>query len=404
MKVLVQKYGGSSMSDMEKIGHVADKVNAAYRIDYQVVVVVSAMGKATDQLIALAHQAALTGADYSVELSRRELDMLVSTGERVSMALLCIALHARGCNAVSLTGSQAGIITSIDHFDAQIMEVRPFRVKQQLEQGRVVVVAGYQGVSYKGEVTTLGRGGSDTTAVALAATLGAERCEIYSDVDGVYSGDPKIVKEPYHWPTIELPILQEMAEVGAKVINGRAIEWARRKDVHIVARKASDHHRPDASFRETIASEPKTGAVQEKIYAVVSFPQVVQACVERTQWSALLRRITEFSLPPLDFYGAQNTIKCLIPLLHMPDAEYCCQSLKQEFADSLTFTPPMGLISVIGGRKKILERLTDIFDHLEEDEINPLSVTGGPFRVSTLIDLSRLEEVQNRLHTLLIES
>ncbi len=196
MPVLVQKYGGSSVADVEKIGRVADRVVAAKRAGQDVVVVVSAMGKTTDSIIGLARSAAGPG----FEPPRRELDMLLTTGERVSMALLSIAIHARGEDAISFTGSQSGIITNDRHFDARIIEVRAHRIEDELSRGKIVIVAGYQGMSYKREITTLGRGGTDTTAVALAAALGADRCEIYSDVDGVYSADPRVVPEPVHLP------------------------------------------------------------------------------------------------------------------------------------------------------------------------------------------------------------
>ncbi len=178
MPIVVQKYGGSSVADVRRIRKVADRVVAATKAaGHEVVVVVSAMGNTTDELLALAHR-------VTDQPARRELDMLLSAGERISMALLSMALNARGVPAISFTGSQSGIITNDAHANARIVEVRPFRVEDELSRGRVVIVAGYQGVSYRKEITTLGRGGSDTTAVALAAALGAEACEIYSDVDG----------------------------------------------------------------------------------------------------------------------------------------------------------------------------------------------------------------------------
>src|SRR5262245_45718209 len=187
MPIVVQKYGGSSVADVDKIGKVADRVAAAKASGQDVVVVVSAMGDTTDELLALAKKVTENPA-------RRELDMLLSAGERISMAVLSMALNARGVPAVSFTGPQSGILTNDSHPAARIVEVRPFRVLDELERGKVVIVAGYQGVSYKKEITTLGRGGSDTTAVALAAALQAD-CEIYSDVDGVYTADPRVVPE-----------------------------------------------------------------------------------------------------------------------------------------------------------------------------------------------------------------
>src|SRR3954468_415185 len=209
--IIVQKYGGSSVADVEKLGRVADRVVAARRAGADVVVVVSAMGKTTDGLLALARKAAVFQGG-AADPPRRELDMLLSTGERVSMALLSIAIQARGFEAISFTGSQSGIVTSDRHFDARIIEVRPHRIEDELARGKIVIVAGYQGMSYRREITTLGRGGTDTTAVALAAALGAERCEIYSDVDGVYSADLRNVADAQHLPALDYDMMQEMAE------------------------------------------------------------------------------------------------------------------------------------------------------------------------------------------------
>ena len=194
-----------------------------------VVVVVSAMGDTTDELLALAKQVTENPA-------RRELDMLLSAGERISMALLSMALNARGVPAVSFTGSQSGIITNDAHTNARIVEVRPFRVQDELARGKVVIVAGYQGVSYKREVTTLGRGGSDTTAVALAAALDAEACEIYCDVDGVYSADPRVVPGARRLAELSYEEMQELAEAGAKVLNAQAVEFAKERGIAIYAR------------------------------------------------------------------------------------------------------------------------------------------------------------------------
>ncbi|MEQ9318801.1 MAG: aspartate kinase, partial [Polyangiaceae bacterium] len=240
--IVVQKYGGSSVADVDKLGRVADRIVATRRAGHDVVAVVSAMGKATDGLLELAAKVAASGpTDVGVsEPPRRELDMLVSTGERVSMSLLSIAIQARGEDAISFTGSQCGIITNDRHFDARIIEVRPHRIEDELARGRIVIVAGNQGMSYTREITTLGRGGTDTTAVALAAALQADRCEIYSDVDGVYAADPRAVSEAAHLPEVDYATLQEMATAGAKVLCAQAIEWARRAGVAIYARSTFD--------------------------------------------------------------------------------------------------------------------------------------------------------------------
>jgi aspartate kinase len=190
------------------------------------------MGDTTDELLATAKR-------LSSNPPRRELDMLLSAGERIAMALLSIAIRELGGDAISFTGSQSGIITNDRHSDARIIEVRPFRVQDELARGKIVVVAGYQGVSYKKEVTTLGRGGSDTTAVAMAAALGAEWCEICSDVDGVYSADPRVVPDARRLPELSYEETQEMAEAGARVLNAQAVEFAKEKGIAIYARATS---------------------------------------------------------------------------------------------------------------------------------------------------------------------
>jgi aspartate kinase len=230
--VVVQKYGGSSVADVERIRQVADRIAATRATGKDVVVVVSAMGDTTDELLGLARRICPSPA-------RRELDMLLSAGERISMALLSMALNARSVPAVSFTGSQSGIITNDAHTNARIVEVRPYRVQDELARGKVVIVAGYQGVSYKREVTTLGRGGSDTTAVALAAALDAEACEIYSDVDGVYSADPRLVPEARPLAEISYPEMQEMAEAGARVLNAQAVEFAKERGIALYARASA---------------------------------------------------------------------------------------------------------------------------------------------------------------------
>ena len=229
MAIVVQKYGGSSVADVTRMKKVAERVMRTRGQGHDVVVVVSAMGDTTDELLALAKQ-------VSANPDRRELDMLLTAGERISMALLSIAIRELGGEAISFTGSQSGIITNDRHVDARIIEVRPYRVQDELARGRIVVIAGYQGVSYRREVTTLGRGGSDTTAVAMAAALGAEYCEICSDVDGVYTADPRVVAGAQRIGMLSYEETQELAESGAKVLNAQAVEFAKEKGIAIYAR------------------------------------------------------------------------------------------------------------------------------------------------------------------------
>lgn len=230
MAIIVQKYGGSSVADAEKIKQVAGKIAERRAQGDDLVVVVSAMGDTTDELLGLARQ-------VTDNPSRRELDMLLTAGERISMALLSMALNALGVPAISFTGSQSGIITSESHSNARILEVRPFRICESLKDGLVVIVAGYQGVSReRKEVTTLGRGGSDTTAVALAAALNADACEIYSDVDGVFSADPRVAPQAQRLAEISYEEMQALAESGARVLNAQAVEFARKAEITIHAR------------------------------------------------------------------------------------------------------------------------------------------------------------------------
>src|SRR5438132_652102 len=246
MSIVVQKYGGSSVADVARIRLVAERVMRTKRAGHDVVVVVSAMGDTTDDLLALAKQ-------VSANPDRRELDMLLTAGERIAMALLSMAIRELGGDAISFTGSQSGIITNDRHVDARIIEVRPFRVQDELARGKIVVIAGYQGVSYRREVTTLGRGGSDTTAVAMAAALGAEFCEICSDVDGVYTADPRVVPDARRIGTLSYEETQELAESGAKVLNAQAVEFAKDKGIAIYARAAaSPLPGPDPSADGTV--------------------------------------------------------------------------------------------------------------------------------------------------------
>lgn len=237
MGILVQKFGGSSVSDIDKIKAVAQRIVATREAGYDLVVVVSAMGDTTDDLLEMARA-------INPSPSRRELDMLLSVGERISMALLSMAVHAHGHKAISLTGSQCGIITTDSHSNARIMDVRPFRVQDELEKGHIVIIAGYQGTSYRREVTTLGRGGSDTTAVALAAALSAEACEIYSDVDGIFSADPRVVLDAKQLRSLTYEEMQELARSGAKVLNEQAVEFARLSNIALFARST---HLPDSA-------------------------------------------------------------------------------------------------------------------------------------------------------------
>ena len=228
---IVMKFGGTSVADAAKIKRAAARIVAQKEAGYRVVAVLSARGKTTDQLIADAHE-------VSAHPDPRELDMLLSTGERQSCALCAMVINDLGHKAISLTGSQAGIVTDTSHTRARIIDVRADRIREALDEDKIVLVAGFQGVSTSRDVTTLGRGGSDTTAVALAAAVGAEVCEIYTDVDGVYSADPRIVPGARKLPVVSFEEMLEMAASGAKVLQLRSVEYARTHTVKIHCRSS----------------------------------------------------------------------------------------------------------------------------------------------------------------------
>lgn len=231
MAIIVQKFGGSSVADTTRIKHVADLVIREKQAGNQVVVVVSAMGKTTDNLLKMV-------SDLSDSPNPREIDMLISTGEQVTIAMLAIAIQAKGEQAISFTGPQVGIVTDSSHRKAKIVRINDEKIRKALNDNKVVIVAGFQGGTIDNEVTTLGRGGSDTTAVALAAVLKAQVCDIYTDVDGVYSSDPRIVKNAHKLNQISYDEMLELASLGAKVLHSRSVEFAKNYEVPIHVRSS----------------------------------------------------------------------------------------------------------------------------------------------------------------------
>lgn len=393
MSIIVQKYGGSSVADVGKIGQVADKVMLAKRAGHNVVVVVSAMGKTTDELVRLAREASQSGHISGGNPPRRELDMLVSTGERVTMALLSIAIHARGGDAISFTGSQSGIITSDTHFDARIVEVRPHRIEEELERGRIVIVAGYQGMSRSREITTLGRGGSDTTAVALAAALDAEACEIYSDVDGVYSADPRVVEKPLHLPEVSVSMLQEMAEAGAKVINAQAVEWARKNGVTIFARRTADtlNEQRTPPKQTRIAVDSKSGSAR----AVVGFGNIVTAAVPRAQFERLCKSLSAHNIGMSDIAITANEAVCAIPLLNLPDWP---QRRTRVLTDlEVRFDEESALVSVVGEGVQASGGVAKFVETVSSHGGFQAMIT-TPLRIAAIVRAEERQAIERALH------
>jgi aspartate kinase len=389
MAIVVQKYGGSSVADLAKLSRVADWVVATKRAGHSVVVVVSAMGKTTDELLSLAHRAAHSAGSEQAP-ARRELDMLLSVGERTSMALLSIAVQARGEAAVSLTGSQSGIITNDRHFDARIIEVRPHRIEDELYHGKIVIVAGYQGMSYRREITTLGRGGSDTTAVALAAALSAERCEIYSDVDGVYSADPRSVPDAQHLPELDFNTMQEMAESGAKVLHARAVEWAKRQNIAIVARKTEDFASTGGGRETRVHDAPRAGA-----RAVVVDRKVALLRCPANHGQSLLAACSEAELSLRDSVLVGSALTVILPLTGVPSVEATLSSLAAR-VPGLEVNRGVGSVSLVG--VGVGAEAKELSAFVAELGAPALALIGSPLRISAVLDEAAVAGAELALH------
>ncbi|MBK6515639.1 MAG: aspartate kinase [Polyangiaceae bacterium] len=392
--VVVQKYGGSSVADVEKIGRVADLVVATKAAGNDVVVVVSAMGKTTDSLLGLAHSVTEVGGGRS-EPARRELDMLVSTGERVSMSLLSIAIQARGYHAISFTGSQSGILTNDRHFDARIIEVRPHRIEDELSRGAIVIVAGYQGMSYKREITTLGRGGSDTTAVALAAALGADRCEIYSDVDGVYSADPRVVPDAKHLSELDHAMLQEMAEAGAKVVCAQAVEWARKRNIIIHARSTYD------PARQTVVV-PAGDARVQRARAVTGEGKIFFTTWRGVPSARAVSALERAGLPYKDLSITGDHGSAIIPLLNLPSPDKAREALARALPE-IQVSEDVASVSVVGdGLAGDGAALARFLSALESASAAPSAICAGPLRLTAVVAAARANDAQRALHAALV--
>ena len=413
--VVVQKYGGSSMAGPERIRAVARRIMQTHAAGHAVCVVVSAMGDTTDELLANAKR-------LSPNPPRRELDMLLSAGERISMALLCIAIRELGGDAISFTGSQSGIITNDRHSDARIIEVRPFRVQDELSRGKIVVVAGYQGVSYKKEVTTLGRGGSDTTAVAMAAALGAQWCEICSDVDGVYSADPRVVPTARRLDELNYEETQEMAEAGARVLNAQAVEFAKERGIAIYAR-ATDQSPPDGSGGTIDGTVVRRFAPRQpgSVVAVVSERDVLYLSAAGTV--GLAERVLEL-LDRNQVVGKQfqvhspNTVEgtcddhlSLVLSRENLHGEFALHAAvddfngRSAFREGISLRDELGAVSAIGaGINASYRNLLVGNACLRGAGISARALATSSFRITWLVDRARLDEAVRCLHALYLET
>ena len=397
MAVIVQKYGGSSVADVQKLKFVAERVMQTKRQGHDVVVVVSAMGDTTDDLLAMAKK-------VSRNPDRRELDMLLSAGERISMALLSMAIRERGGDAISFTGSQSGIITNDRHVDARIIEVRPFRVQDELSRGKVVVIAGYQGVSYRKEVTTLGRGGSDTTAVAMAAALDAEYCEICSDVDGVYSTDPRVVTTARRIGTLSYEETQEMAEAGAKVLNAQAVEFAKEKGIAIYARATqgalpgADPSSDGTVVRRNAPRMPGT------VVGVASERDVIMLDAEAPA-SEVLALLDQrgVSGKQLHVFGDRTTLAISRENLH--DEDRFREALQARLGPRARLVDGLGAVSVVGaGINATYSNVRAGTETLDARGICPAGAATSSFRITWMIPREQTDTAVRALHERFIDT
>jgi aspartate kinase len=397
MPIVVQKYGGSSVADAARMKQVADRVMRTRSTGHDVVVVVSAMGDTTDDLLGLAKQ-------MSANPDRRELDMLLSAGERISMALLSMAIRELGGDAISFTGSQSGIITNDRHVDARIIEVRPFRVQDELARGKIVVIAGYQGVSYRREVTTLGRGGSDTTAVAMAAALGAEYCEICSDVDGVYTADPRVVPQASRIGTLSYEETQELAESGAKVLNAQAVEFAKEKGIAIYARATrSPLPGADPSADGTVVRQhpPRTPGM---VVGVASERDVI---VLEADLGAddILELLDEHHVAGKQLHVSDNRLTLVVSRDNLHEEARVRDALAARFGPAARIRDTLGAVSVVGaGINASFANVRRGSAALAANGVAVEALATSSFRITWMIDGTKLDEAVRLLHQTFIES
>lgn len=396
MPLLVQKYGGTSVGTPERIQKVAERIVATRRAGTDLVVVVSAMGDATDDLLDLARK-------VSDRSHPREMDMLLTAGERISMALVAMAVNDRGQQAVSFTGSQSGIVTDTSHTRAKILEVKADRIREELSRGRVVIVAGFQGVSRDREVTTLGRGGSDTTAVALAAALGAEECEIYTDVDGVYTADPRIVPGARKLPGLSYDEMLELASLGAKVLHNRSVEIARRFRVPIHVR---------SSFNDNEGSRIRKGDSMEQVVirGIAHDPDVAKVALlgvpDRPGVAADIFRalgnqgVNVRMIVQASGSDAKNDVTFAVGSHDVRTALPIVEELRQKLgARAFVYDPDVAILSVVGeGLATSPGTAGEVFAALAQAKVNIEIISTSSITITCIVRKADVEGAVRSLH------
>jgi aspartate kinase len=396
--LIVQKYGGTSVADPDRINAVADNVAITRKRGNDVIVVVSAMGKATDNLIALANSVSTTQPG-------REMDMLLTTGERVTAALMTMALADRGIEAISFTGSQVGIITDTAHRKAKIIEVRGDRVRQSLSEGKVCVIAGFQGVSTDKEVTTMGRGASDLTASALAQAMGADACEIYTDVTGVFTADPRIVPQARKLTRIHFDEMLEMAGAGSKVLALRSVEFARNHDVPLHVRSAFTWEpgtwvtNEEASMEDPIISGVVTDMSEAKVtvFGVPDRPGISAALFEPL---AAANVNVDMIVQNTSTQGTTD-ISFTMPMADMGEAEQIVSRVATEIgATGVSHDNDIAKVSLVGaGMKSAPGIAAKMFRVLADEDVNIEMISTSTIRVSVVCSAGDMERAARALHT-----
>ena len=380
---VVMKFGGTSVADPEKIRRVAARLVATKRAGSRVVAVISAMGYHTDELLELAHQ-------VSPRPKPRELDMLISVGERISCALVAMAISDLGTDAISLTGSQAGIVTDTVHGKAKIVEVKAHRIHRELDEERIVLVAGFQGVSTAYDVTTLGRGGSDTTAVALAAALGADACEIYTDVDGVFTADPRVVGEAQKLHAVSYEEMLEMAASGAKVLQLRSVEFARNHGVMVHVRSTFTEEpgtwikEEDARMLEKALISGVTHTLEEAVYEV-----------DGVRPADLFEALAAAEVNVDTIIQMDSRIVFSAPVDDRPHAEQALAGLGAGFSEQ----EGLGKVSVVGaGMKSHPGVAARTFATLRELGVEPRFIATSPIKIAFYVPHESVEPTVRALH------
>jgi aspartate kinase len=397
MPIIVQKYGGTSVDGVERLRSVADRVVRAREAGDDVIVVVSAMGQTTDDLARMAK-------DIAPVPDPREMDMLLTAGERITMALLGIAINARGVRAASYTGSQAGIITDTAHGQARILEIRPKRILEALEAGNVVIVAGFQGLSSAYEITTLGRGGSDLTAVAMAAAVGAVRCEIYTDVGGVMTADPRIVPEARLIERIGYEEMLELAAAGAQALQSRSVELARRHGIRLHVRSAFDDEAPGTIVEEDGAMEDVliSGVALESDEAKITLDGVPdQPGVAARLFKAVAGEgvSVDMIVQNVSHDGATD-LSFTAPLADAASLSSAIGGIAEQVgARSWSIDDGVAKVSLVGaGMKSHPGVAADMFDALASEGINIEMISTSPIRISCVVRKTDAERALRAVH------